>query len=296
MQIVLFGEGVVAVSYEKRGYLLEDFRLFHLRDPQGPAVDYHYHDFHKLVFLVSGAGSYVVEGRRYVLNPGDVVFVGRGAVHRPEIGDGCAYERIIIYVSPEFIRAHCAEDCELEECFLGGASVLRPGAAALERLTRLIGELEREQKAQNFGSKLMGQLLFLRLMVELGRLRRGESAPSPVPVETGDGKILDILSYLNDHLSEEISIDALAERFYISKYHMMRRFRREMGHTIHGYVSDKRLLLARDLIAHGESATNACYRCGFKSYSSFLRAYSKLFGCSPTGKPGVVCAEYSVYE
>ena len=48
-------------GYEKRGYLLENFRLFHLRSEGGVKVDYHYHDFCKLLLLVSGSGSYVVE-------------------------------------------------------------------------------------------------------------------------------------------------------------------------------------------------------------------------------------------
>ncbi len=92
-------------DYAKRGYLLEDFRLFHLRDPEGVSVDYHYHDFHKLLWLLSGSGSYSVEGRRYLLQPGDIVLVGRGSVHRPELGGGAAYERIILYISPELLSS-----------------------------------------------------------------------------------------------------------------------------------------------------------------------------------------------
>ena len=64
-------------NYEKRGYLLEDFRLFHLKDDRGTKVDYHYHEFCKIVLLLSGSGSYTVEGRRYLLLPGDIVLVGQ---------------------------------------------------------------------------------------------------------------------------------------------------------------------------------------------------------------------------
>ena len=53
--------------YEKKGFLQEDFRLFHLRDAQGTKVDYHYHEFYKLLFLVSGSGGYSIEGKRYML-------------------------------------------------------------------------------------------------------------------------------------------------------------------------------------------------------------------------------------
>ena len=94
----------------------------------------------------------------------------------------------------------------------------------------------------------------------------------------------DILRYLEANLAEDISIDDLAAQFFISKYHMMRRFREETGTSIHNYLSDKRLLAARDLIQSGLSATDACFRCGFRSYSAFSRAYGKLFGATPTGR------------
>ena len=39
---------------DRRGYLHEDFRLFHLRDSEAPQVDYHYHTFDKLVLVLGG--------------------------------------------------------------------------------------------------------------------------------------------------------------------------------------------------------------------------------------------------
>ena len=91
-------------EYEKRGYLLENFRLFHLYTQSGTRVDYHYHEFCKLLLLISGRGGYMVDGQRYLLQPGDVVLVGSRCVHRPELEDGSPYERIIIYISPEFLQ------------------------------------------------------------------------------------------------------------------------------------------------------------------------------------------------
>ena len=85
-------------------------------------------------------------------------------------------------------------------------------------------------------------------------------------------------------IAEELNIDALAEKFYISRFHMMRRFREETGTTIHSYISDHRLIMARDFIVQGEPATEVCFKCGFGSYSSFSRAYGKFFGTTPTGR------------
>ena len=96
--------------------------------------------------------------------------------------------------------------------------------------------------------------------------------------------MLKLIRYMDAHLAEDISIDALAEQIYLSKYHMMRLFRKETGITVHDYLTQRRLLLARDHIRSGLSATDACYRSGWRSYSSFTRAYSKHFGTTPTGR------------
>ena len=60
-------------NYKKRGYLLENFRLFHLRTAGGGQVDYHYHEFCKMLLLISGSGGYAIDGERYLLQPGDIV-------------------------------------------------------------------------------------------------------------------------------------------------------------------------------------------------------------------------------
>ena len=93
-----------------------------------------------------------------------------------------------------------------------------------------------------------------------------------------------MLRYIDGHIQEEITAESLAERFFLSKYHMMRLFRENTGLTIHSYVTDRRLMNARELIAQGLGATEACYKAGFNSYCTFCRTYNKRFGMSPTGR------------
>ena len=131
--------------------------------------------------------------------------------------------------------------------------------------------------------------------MELGRILAGGSDQSS-PRMPHSRRNFEIMQYLDNHLSEDITIDLLAEKFYISKFHMMRRFREETGCSVHTYLSDRRLLLARDMIRNGTPATDACFHCGFRSYSSFSRAYGKLFGTTPTGRTGGSVPEESTYE
>ena len=79
-------------EYEKRGYLLENFRLFHLRSEQETKVDVHEHEFCKLLMLVSGKGSYVVDGHRYALQPGDAILAAETLTLLEEMSDTEAEE------------------------------------------------------------------------------------------------------------------------------------------------------------------------------------------------------------
>ncbi len=272
-------------EYQNRGYLLENFRLFHIRDRTSlEEINFHYHEFHKLLWFCSGNAQYVVEGLRYDLCPGDGVLIARGCIHRPEVGTSAPYERYVLYLSPAYLRACSRPDCDLELCFTAshqsGQYLLRASEDARVEVQQLLAHLQATVDGSEYGSGALAQLLVQQLLILLDRLvLRGDQAVVPAVC---DEKIVAMLAYLSDHLADPLSIDELAERFYLSKYHMMRRFKAETGYTIHSYITNKRLLWANDLLQSGRSATDACYSCGYQDYSAFLRAYKKQFGHAPS--------------
>ena len=284
-------------NYQKKGFLTEDYRLFHLRSEGGTRTEFHYHEFCKILLLVSGSGGYTVDGRRYALQSGDIVLVGSHTVHRPEFEPGAVYERIILYISPEFLRRSGVPGCDLGEIFSGAdGHMLRPEDAERKRLFAMAAQLERELAVDDYGREILSNAALLRLLVQLGRTLRRSDTPRPGPLTPGNERIAAILGYLDRHLTEDICIDSLAERFYLSKYHMMRLFRRETGTTIHGYLTERRLIAARELMAGGMSATDACFRSGWRSYCSFTRAYGKRFGSTPTGRRDTAALAEETYE
>lgn len=278
-------------QYDKRGYLLEDFRLFHLESKPKSRIDFHYHEFHKILLLISGNGSYSVEGTRYGLNGGEMVLVGSRCIHRPEFQE--AYERIILYISPEYIRNSSTLQCNLEHCFSGEQGhVFRIN----DNIKTLADQLEQELSTNAFGRDIAAKGLLLKLLVEIRRTQLCDPKASTSLLTPKNERISQLLRYIEDHLADELSIDLLAEQSYLSKYHLMRLFRENTGTTIHAYITDRRLLQAKDLIHAGSSATDACFHAGFKSYSSFTRAYVKRFGTTPTGRTGRVTLAEETFE
>lgn len=272
-------------DYEKRGYLLENFRLFHLRSQGTAKVDFHYHEFCKLLLLVTGQGSYYIDGQHYLLHSGDVVMVGDHCIHKPELEESAIYERIILYVSPNYLKQLSTQDCDLSTLFSGkDGHVLRPTEKQRKQIYQLAAQLEQDLSQEGFGRELLSSASLTRLLVTLGRClgQRQETQPSPLMPESR--RNYEIMRYLDAHLREDIDINQLADHFFVSKYYMMRSFRRETGMTILGYLTQKRLMQARMYMDSGMSATESCYRCGFGSYSSFTRAYRQHCGTTPTGR------------
>ena len=267
-------------NYVQRGYLHEDFRLFHLRGAMEESVDWHYHTFHKIIEFLGGESGYGVEGKQYLLQPGDLVLVPQGCIHRPEAEPNAPYERRILYLSPEFLR-RAGGSCDLAACFDRAREEFRfvvhpadgTGGAQL-------AALEHAEREDAFGRELLAQSLLFQFLIGLNRAMADDLLQYAKPAAY-DRKIESILRYLSEHLTEPVSIDDLAARFFISKYHMMRQFRAQTGYTIHGYLTGKRLMFARAMIAAGTPVLQASEESGFGDYSAFLRAYRKQFGAAP---------------
>ena len=270
-------------EYEKTGYLNSNFKIFHLVDKGMTPIGFHFHDFHKILLLMKGNVSYCVEGRTYDLQADDIVFVPAGEVHRPVLHDTAIYERIIIYISKDYLNTYRTDNYDLAQCLIEAhqkqSHVLRVPAFGTTKLGQIVRELEQSLDSNEYANELYHNLLFLEFMIQLNRVAIHDGIEY-LSNSSSNKKMIDVIDYLNEHLTDDLSIDFLAETFYLSRYHLMHAFKEETGYTIGNYLSTKRLLLARDRIRQGEPITNVCYECGFRNYSTFSRAYKKNFGCS----------------
>ena len=275
-------------EYEKTGYLYEDFKMFHIRTKEEKSYPYHYHDFYKLLTLLQGNVTYSIEGKSYKLRPFDMVLVRKGAIHRAEVSGDEPYDRIVFYISGEYLERCKTADYDPAFCFVcagkEGSEVLRFPVLQNTAFLSLIGKLEENgQTGTRYGASAYAELLFSELLLSVNR-GCYEKTGSFDHTVLFNQKMIDLIRYIGEHLTEDMSIEELAERFYISKFHMMRQFKEETGFTIHQYISEKRIIYARSLMAAGMSATQACYESGFKDYSTFSRAYKRRMEKSPSEK------------
>lgn len=271
-------------EFGKRGYLLEDFRLFHLRDSRAEALDLHYHEFDKLVFHLAGRVTYHVEGKRYFLKPCDILLVGRSLIHRPVIDAHVPYERMVLWMKGEYLEQLGGADCDLRTCFRvteeRGIHLCRPQGEDRARYRRLFEELERAGADGGFGGRLLSRSRLAELLVALNRDLLSGAAGGEEDYRF-DAKMEEVTRYIGEHLSEELSIQRLAGACYLSRYHLMHRFKEVYGITVHQYVRQKRLQRAAEEIRRGVPVLKAAAEAGFGDYSAFLRSFRQSYGKSP---------------
>lgn len=263
------------------GYLHENYHYFHLRDTAGQERDFHFHEFDKIVLFLAGHVDYIVENQTYELKPWTVLLVKHHAIHKAMIDKSEPYERVIIYLDRRYFDRVLPEG-RLMECFQltdkPGKQLLQPNEEQRTALESLITAYEKAQQDTNFGAQAMRDTLVMQMLIIIGRMSAvGQEAAAL----RCDPKIQETLSYINEHLDQDLTVEALAEHVFLSKYHFMRLFKAQIGSTVHAYIRQKRLLCAARLIREGMSANRAAAQSGFTDYSAFHRAFKESFGVSP---------------
>lgn len=270
----------------KVGYLNDNFKIFHIRDKKDIKFEYHHHDFSKIVILIDGDLTYYIEGKAYILKPWDILFVNKNEIHKPVVNQNKYYERIVIWLNPDFMAKYAQGNNNLLKCFevaiKNNYNLLRLNMKSIDIIKNLIQDIQNCNNSNEFGSEILKESLFVQLMVLMNRLFLNSDKNRDIEDIQYDKTIEGVLNYINSNLENDLSIDTIASEFFISKYYLMRKFKNQIGSSIHNYVVQKRLILARSLISDGLSMSSVCSRCGFNDYSSFVRAFKKVYGVSPS--------------
>lgn len=272
--------------FTTRQYMVEpDFEFFHYKDEPRLEVEYHNHDFFEIYFLISGKVNYVVEGKNYNLKPNDIIIISDTELHKPLIEEGCIYERMVLWVNPSFIRKKCTEDTDLFMCFesihRNKYNLLRPGAEMHSIIKNLLVKLNKICSTTGYGNNLLRETYLTELIVYLNRAFLETHDDNIEDDITYDEKINNMLHYINSNLDRELTLESLSARFYTSKYHLLRQFKKITGFTLHGYIRKKRLIYAKTMLKEGKKVIEVCQICGFGDYSNFIRAFRNTYGISP---------------
>lgn len=261
-----------------------DFEVFHYRDPRPGYVEVHHHDFYEVYFLLAGAVSYWVEGRVIRMDPGDILFINPMELHRPMPDPAQPVcERFVLWLDGEYLHKLSTPQLRLNSCFdstrPGYSHRIRPNPTERAALTARMGELVQESYSKDLGSEISARGMLLQLIVQLNRLALQTQGVRED--EQLSQLVQGAMSYISENIHASLSLEEIAGKLFVSKYHLSHAFSAEMGVSVYRYIMLRRLLLARQLLLAGEPAGQVCRACGFSDYSAFYRAFKSEYGISP---------------
>ena len=260
------------------------FEIFRYKDSYLKEVALHHHDFYEVYFFLSGNVQYNIESRSYLLTPGDVLLISPMELHQPMFGaEHREYERIVLWIDKQFLEEFSLPGLRMSTCFdttvPGHTNLLRPEGVARQYLTFLLENLLAEVSSEDPYSEMAALSLLAQVLVSLNRLAKqnaGEDHNSGP-----DATVYSVLGYINEHYSENLTLDDLANKFFISKYHLSREFQRLVGTSVHRYMIQKRLVMAKQMLSEGKPSSEVYQQCGFGDYSNFYRAFKAEYQISP---------------
>lgn len=260
------------------------FEAFHAVNPSMQSWQYHSHDFYELYIHVRGGQFFCVDSDRYELTPDVFIllppFCMHGLAHSSVMHD---YERAWLNLSPELLEKLGCGQVNLIALFRSYASRGHHLFQMTRRETETCVELmERLQRMNHCSSALdrfqSCSLIIAYLSVLCDVITR--SAPLPA-VPTGDTVIQQVLSYINEHYTQPVSVQDLARRFGVSVSYLSHEFSRYTGRSVYDYILYRRIMLSREMITSRASLNAIAFDCGFNDYSNFLRSFNKIVGMSP---------------
>lgn len=262
-----------------------DFELQYKRDSYLKDVELHHHDFFEVYFLLAGDVTYLIESKIVHVMPGDLLLISPRELHqvliKPEMS---VYERYVLWIDPQTIQQLSSPLTDLAAALDPSSPLfgnqLRPKPEDRSRIRELLESLHRESESDGYGSDLLRQSLLTQLLVIINRLLSQQGSYLDEDTRTNRA-VTQAINYINLHYGEPLSLDLLAERFYVSKYHLSHEFNRQVGTSIYRYIQKKRLLTARQLIAQGKRPNEIPSLCGFGDYAGFYRAFKAEYGISP---------------
>lgn len=255
----------------------DGFNLSHSVSPNFKTINFHAHDYYEILYFLSGEVQYYIEDKSYYLVPGDILIIPPGKLHRPVIIDeNTTYDRMVLWVSIDYCRRLMEK---VPECFVWK----NIGAFRIP--------LEQKEK-EDFGST-MNKMLALKsdamgflerdsfmtlVLLQLHRFME----QLPQDIDAPSMRMQQVIHYINVHFTEQLSLDDIAERFFISKFHLLRQFKNYTNSTVHNYILKKRILLAKVLLKEGIAPSEVCTTCGFGSYAGFYQAFYQDTGKNPS--------------
>lgn len=243
--------------------------------PSNKNFELHTHDNYEVYLFIDGDTNYIVEGDTYALNPYDIIVIRKNDMHRAYHNSAKRYQRYVISIWPEFFEKNNCRQYEQQFLCTGLGNKISSALVMSEGIYDAFMRLEKYTD----GFKDIESPVAVSIITEI--LYLISNTEHYMGTNIKNQHIANVIEYINKSFTDNITLDELEKRFFVSKHYLCRSFKKATGLTVHQYITQKRMSYIKELTKEGKNITEAASLAGFNSYSSFYRAYKEKFDSSP---------------
>lgn len=272
-------------TFSPRQYMLsKDFEIYYYDDTNLSKMKDHTHNYYEFYFFMGGEVAISISGTTYPLKPGDMILIPPYVKHHIELlNPEIPYQRIVFWLTDEYCRQLMQVSSDygyiMQHVSITKQYIYHYDVISFNAIKSKVFQILEEIHFDRFGKEAKISLCINDLLLHVNRSIYEQEHPATPKEE--QSLYQNLISYIEGHLEEELSLDRLANEFFVSKYHVAHVFKENLGMSVHQYIVKKRLEQCKDAILSNEDIMNASLRCGFSDYSSFYRAFKKEYGTSP---------------
>lgn len=275
MQNVLFEESIDGLYISR---IVRDFKF------TMPDVHIHYNDY-EVYYLLEGERCYFIGTKIYHLKQGSLVFVRRNVIHKTALSREAHHDRILLEISRSYLESVFAITGELtlHDFFQDDCIILSLESEEQNFITELLLALGRELGTKNSGFRLLAKSLVAELFIYAKRM---ENKTNPSASSRTDDprhrQIEQIACYIAENCCSPLSLNSIAEQFYMNKCYLSRIFKEITGFTVNGYLHARRIQKARALLVQDPmNISEISEAAGYENLTYFERVFKKHTGMSP---------------
>lgn len=240
---------------------------------------HHYHDTYEIFVLLEGKRYVFCGDQCHVMQRGDVSIHTPFSIHSGQSRDAAYYDRYVLNFDEKILLNILSEN-ELKQLMAKvHNSFFHLPEAHLSFITGALTRLEALEKSRRGldEKKISALLLLLIDFVAAQEETEQVAVRHSVPMQ-----IKEALAYMNQHYGEELSLDMLADKVHLSKYHFSHMFKEATGVSVMEYLTALRLTKVHNMLLYTDKKiVEIAEQTGFGSYMNLERAFKKVYGISP---------------
>ena len=241
----------------------------------------HDHSAVEVLLTIDGTVTYTVEDTVYQVRKGEVLIIPPDTPHSLSMEEGSS--RYLFLFEPDAIMS--MRDIKSIAMYFNKPFHLRDGSEAHVCIRELLLRARDAYEKREMMWNTVCYSCILRIYATLG-----QQYLSGVRPRTDDGLrnmdsevITAVMTYINNHYREELSLEDVARFAGFSRYYFSRSFKRQTGYSFKDYLCQKRLQVAMDLLIRtNHSMRDVAIESGFGSVATFNRVFREKKGCTPT--------------